>query len=380
MKIISACIYELNIPFVESFSHSLQDRSHSDSIVVELITDGGASGFGEGVPRPYVTGETTKTSIAHIKDVLLPAVIGTELGDIELCSALATIDELLPDRSTDGIVAWNASRCAVELALVDLLFSSRSVSVNTILRPRSPDVIYSGVISSGPMAKVEKIALRCREAGFPHVKVKVTGCEDADRIAMVRDIMGPSVSIRLDANGAFNTNTAAQFLTSIAQYNIECIEQPIPRVDPTELATLRSASPIPLMADESIVTVGDADELIAAGAVDYFNLRVSKCGGLHNTLHIAQLAKEAGIKLQLGCQVGETAILSAAGRHIAAHLDSIRFVEGSYGIHLLTEDLAEEPVMFGPGGKASVLTGPGFGITIRKELLHKHARATILVQ
>ena len=76
------------------------------------------------------------------------------------------------------------------------------------------------------------------------------------------------------------------------------------------------------MADESLVTLADADALIAAEAVDYFNVRVSKCGGLSRFRSaIARRAAAAGIGLQVGSQVGETAILSAeAGRHLAAHL------------------------------------------------------------
>ncbi len=66
MKISKARIYPLRIPFNFSFGHSLKDRDYSDSIVVELLADTGESGYGEGVARPYVTGETVDGSIAHI--------------------------------------------------------------------------------------------------------------------------------------------------------------------------------------------------------------------------------------------------------------------------------------------------------------------------
>jgi muconate cycloisomerase len=88
---------------------------------------------------------------------------------------------------------------------------------------------------------------------------------------------------------------------------------------------------------------------------------------------MAELAATAGIGIQLGCQVGETAILSAAGRHVAAHLNGLRFVEGSYGTHILAEDIAEEDVVFGHGGIAPVLTGHGLGISVREDRLVKYA-------
>ncbi len=379
MKIVSACIYALNIPFVESFTHSLSERNHSDSIIVKVTTDSGISGFGEGVPRSYVTGETRDTSVDHIKNKLLSRIVGTELEGIDRKHALAEINNLIPEPTVDGSVVWNASRCAVELAIIDCFFQSNNLSVSDALPPVSRAVTYSGVIGAGPMAKVQKMAQRCKAAGFKYIKMKVSGEKDAEHVAAVRGILGPSTSIRLDANTAFNHGTAVQFLKLVEPYDIECIEQPIPRGDPSELATLRSSSTIPVMADESIVTIQDAKELIAHNAVDYFNLRISKCGGIHNTLAIAGLAGSAGIGIQLGCQVGETAVLSAAGRHLATHLQEFRFVEGSYSTHLLVEDISEEDIVFGAGGNASVLTGPGLGITVREDLLDKYAEDKISV-
>lgn len=118
------------------------------------------------------------------------------------------------------------------------------------------------------------------------------------------------------------------------------------------------------MADESLVTEEDAEELIARQVVGYFNLRISKCGGLGRTLAIVARAKAAGIGVLIGCQVGETAVLSAAGRHLAAYITGLCGVEGSYGTHLLVEDIAEPAVMFGPGGSAEWLTGPGLGCNL----------------
>lgn len=379
MKIASACIYALNIPFAESFSHSLSERNHSDSIIVKVTTDSGISGFGEGVPRPYVTGEKRDTSIVHIKNELLPPIIDAQLDGIAIKHAFAEINNLTPEPTATCAVVWNASRCAVELAIIDCFFRSNNISVSDALPPISQTVTYSGVISAGSIAKVEKMAQRCKAAGFKYIKMKVSAEDDAERVAAVRNILGPSVSIRLDANTAFNQKTAVEFLKSVEQYDIECIEQPIPRGDPSELSALRSLSPIPIMADESIVTIQDAQGLIEKNAVDYFNLRISKCGGLCKTIAIADLARSAGIGIQLGCQVGETAILSAAGRHFAAYMKDLRFVEGSYGTYLLVEDVSEEDIGFGSGGRADILTGAGLGIAVREELLDKYAEDKISV-
>ncbi|NJS16485.1 MAG: enolase, partial [Nostocaceae cyanobacterium CSU_2_110] len=155
------------------------------------------------------------------------------------------------------------------------------------------------------------------------------------------------------------------------------VEQPIPRCKPETLAELKAKSPIPIMVDESLVTLEDAKTLIANNACDFFNLRISKCGGIAQTLEIAKLALSKGIKLQLGCQVGETAILSAAGRHLAAYLDDLLFIEGSYGKLLLTEDISTESIHFGNGGKAGLLRKPGLGIEVKNSILEKYAHKII---
>lgn len=379
MRITSACIYVMNIPFVESFSHSLSERAHSDSILVKVTTDAGICGFGEGAPRSYVTGETRDACVDHVKNRLLPAVVGLSLDGIAINQALTEIDHLIPDATAEGTVVWNASRCAVELAILDCLFRANELSIGCVLPPEKDVVVYSAVIGTGSIGKAEMMAHRCKAMGIKHVKVKVSGCEDVERIAAVRNVLGSSVSMRVDANAGFERTSAIQFLKSVEKYDIDCIEQPLPRGSDVDMAALRTVSPIPLMADESIVTIQDARRLIEKKAVDYFNLRLSKCGGVRRTLAIADLARSAGVGLQLGCQVGETAILSAAGRHVAAHLKDLRFVEGSYGAYLLVEDVSHESVALGAGGSGSMLTGVGLGVTVREEILEKYAEDKITV-
>lgn len=378
MKLATATIYPLGIPFKGAFTHHLHARAHSDSIVVQLTGDNGLSGFGEGVPRPYVTGETRDACVTHIEETLLPPLLGMDLGTIALTGLLDSIDVILAESGerrlvTEGGVSWHAARCAVELALVDLVLRDQGVSLDSVLPAKLNEVVYSGIISAGSTAEVRGYAQRCRAAGFTQVKMKVGGVGDVDRVRRVRDVLGPSVSLRLDANAAFRPETAIRFAESVADCDIDSLEQPIPRGDPAVLARLRRACPIPIVADESVVTMADARALIAADAVDAFNLRLSKCGGILPTIKMADAAREAGVGIQLGCQVGETALLSAAGRHVAAHIPDLRFIEGSYGTHLLVEDVAVEDLTFGPAGRAPGLTGTGLGVTVRRDVLERYA-------
>jgi muconate cycloisomerase len=223
-------------------------------------------------------------------------------------------------------------------------------------------VTYSGVVTAGPLDRAARHARRMRAIGLQHVKVKVGFDDDIERVRAVREALGPEASLRLDANGAWSFERAVEVLRAVAPLGIAAVEQPLPRG--ADLPRLRATVPVPLMADESLVTLADAEALIAEAAVDLVNVRVSKCGGLARSLAIATRAAEAGLGVQVGSQVGETAILAAAGRHLAATLPEVAFVEGSFGTLLLAEDVSVDSVRFGHRGEAPLLTGPGLGIRV----------------
>jgi muconate cycloisomerase len=370
MRLVAATAYALRIPFIESFSHSATERRWSDSVVVRVRDESGVEGFGEGVPRPYVTGETVETMLDHLIRDLWPRVAGRELPP---AGHLAGVAAFLPEASLAGTLAPNASRAALELAVLDCTLRGAGRSLGDVLPPRRPRVTYSGVITAGSVERAVQHARQMRAVGVRHVKVKVGFDDDPVRVAAVRAALGPDVSLRLDANGAWTFTRAVEVLDAIAPLRIAAVEQPLPRSAVGEYARLRRATPVPLMADESLVTVADAEALIADKAVDFFNVRVSKCGGLARSLAIAALALGAGVSVQVGSQVGETAILSAAGRHLAAALPEVAFVEGSFGTLLLTEDVSVESVRFGHRGEAPVLTGPGLGIRVVEERLRRRA-------
>jgi muconate cycloisomerase len=382
MRIIEATTYGLRIPFVESFNHSTQARSFSDSIIVRLKSEDGTIGYGEGVARAYVTGETVESSLAHITNKLLPAVFEKDFKPLaagaDPIAALSPVDEALPEEvSGKGVIAWNAARCAVELALIDCLLKKQKLSLSHVLPPVRASVTYSGVITAGSVEKAVQHAKFFKLFDIRQLKIKVGEDERRERVAAVREVVGRDVSLRLDANGAYDVTQAIRTLSELSAFDIASIEQPIERGNPADLTIVKNHTQIPLMVDESLVTLRDAEALIEAGACDYFNLRISKCGGLTRTLKLARMAESAGLKAQLGSHVGETAILSAAGRHVAAHLRNLSFVEGSYGQLLLSEDLSQDSISFGHGGRAALLRGPGLGVKVREELLCKYAQTVV---
>jgi len=377
MRLVSATIYALHIPFTEAFKHSAKEQTFCDSVIVRVQDEAGTAGFGEGVPRPYVTGETADTMIEHLARDLWPAVVDRELPVLGDEADLEALDACIPQKEIPGVLSDNASRAALELALLDCTLHRYNLSAAQILRPRRQKVIYSGVITAGSLETTRQHVRQMKLVGLKHIKVKVGMEDDVARLKAIREALGTDISIRIDANGAWTLDQAITMLNALVPFNIAAVEQPLARGPVADFKRLKQATPIPLMADESLVTLADAEELITQQAVDYFNIRVSKCGGLARSLAIARRAAHAGIRVQVGSQVGETAILSAAGRHLAAALEEVAFVEGSYGSLLLTEDISTDGVRFGHRGEALILTGPGLGIRVLEDRLRKYARKIV---
>ena len=376
MGLVSATVYALRIPFLESVRHSLAGRAWSDSVVVRVLDEEGAEGFGEAAPRPYVTGETPTDVVAHLARVLWPAVRGIAAPSLCGPADLAALERLVPDDGPDA-GRHHAARAALELAIVDWALRRRGVSAAALLPPARDRVVYAGVISAESPPQAARQARWARLAGLRQVKIKVGVGDDLARVRAVREVLDPDVTIRADANGAWTPAVALAAVRQLARYGVASVEQPISPGAPEILARLRSESALPLVADESVVTPADADGLIAAGAVDAVNVRVSKCGGFARSVAIARCAAAAGLEVHVGSHVGETAILAAAGRHLAAGLATVAHVEGSYGTLLLVEDVSDDGLRFGHGGEASLLTGPGWGISVRVDRLRRHATTVV---
>ena len=139
------------------------------------------------------------------------------------------------------------------------------------------------------------------------------------------------------------------------------------------LADVRKQVQTPIMLDESLCGMVDAERAAASGLCDLFNLRLSKCGGFIPTLRLAQFAAKHGLGYQLGCQVGETAILSAAGRHFATSVEDLRDVEGSLRPAPGPGAAGDEDITFGWGGWAPAIVRTGLGIGIQEDFVERLA-------
>jgi muconate cycloisomerase len=275
-----------------------------------------------------------------------------------------------------------AAFCAAELAVLDLAGNRFATSAGMVLGPvQTPQVRYSGVIATDDIESVKQNAAFMAKFGVGDVKIKVGASLESNLeiLTTTRAILGDQVTLRIDANCAWSATETIRQLTAMQAFSLTGVEQPVPGEDIDGMRTVTAAKLVPVVADESLCSLEDARTLIQEQACDIFNVRISKCGGLINAGRIDQLARAAGLDCQLGAQVGEAGILSAAGRHYATRSQGVRWCEGSYGQLLLEEDITEPDVTVGPGGMAPALETHGLGVTPAPERLqrYEHARLTV---
>lgn len=372
MRVAELTAFHVRIPLCRPVRHASHARTSTDNVVVRCVLADGTEGWGEGVPREYVTGETATSALAMLRRSDLPS----QLEPCENLLAAVTQAERLRLAAVPGDIrgiGGNAARCAVELAVLDAYgryFGDPLSAVTALVTPglhqRRPRVRYSGAITSSDEIKLRLVALLYRLYGFRQIKVKVgiPGQNDAARLRAIRRWVGSRVEIRVDANEAWAADEAADQIRALEPSRIVCVEQPVAHADIAALSAIIRQVSTSIMLDESLCSMADAELAEANGWGNRFNLRLSKCGGFIPTLRLAEFAWQRGLCYQLGCQVGETAILSAAGRHFATSVGWLNALEGSFDRHLVNERLSRQDITFRRGGWAPALSGPGLGITV----------------
>lgn len=379
-KIVGFTIHSLEVPFRKPFKHAAAERHSSESLYLECRLDSGESGFGEALPRDYVTGETRDGAVELLRDEILPRLVGRSfesLADVitflQECDGKAPADWLDPARRQTA--AW----CAVDLALLDAIGRATGEPVRLSPERTLPESLrYSVVISSD--AKAGKLLLM-RLFGFRQAKLKVEADDAVDAVRRTRKFLGKRCEVRTDANMAWNVEEAIEAIRAMAAEGVFSHEQPVPADDFEGLARLVRETDADIMVDESLHDAESLDKLINLKACSAVNVRVSKCGGLVAARARCQQAAAAGLTLQVGCQVGETSLLSAAHLILMMAVPGVRYAEGCFGKHLLGEDPAEPLLQFGLGGSPPDLPDkPGLGVTINREALDRYSTSSVAIE
>jgi len=322
------------------------------TVIVELRDDRypGIVGVGEGYPDPYY-GETPGTIRAVLEFLL------ERLGTQDLAFDSDAVADVLAAASTEviepAIRGHGAAKCALDIALHDLAGKVTGRPVHALL----------GLPAEGPptdftlgLDRPEIVAARARLAArFPALKIKVGGTQDLATLAAVREVYdGP---IRVDANTGWSRDTAERLLPDLVRLGVELIEQPFPARRLDDLGWLQERSPLPIVADESAVTIDDLDGL--AGVVAGVNVKLAKCGGVGPAKRMLERACELGFRTFLGC-MEETSVTIAASAAVASLAEWVD-LDGS----LLLADDPFEGLVLGEDCRWQPSKAPGLGVSRR---------------
>lgn len=299
----------LRDPFLIARSEHGSGRSIT-TVVVELRDERfpGIVGLGEGFPDRYY-GETPATMAA-----VFPRLLG-QVGEIadQLGDAVSARHEL--ERIADvwhADLRWNgAAKCALDIALHDLVGKVLGLPVHRLLELAATIPPTDFTLGLDEPSIVAERAVRA--ARFPALKIKVGGREDVATLRAVRDVYaGP---LRVDANTGWSRDDAEGLLPELIELGVELIEQPFRAEAHRDLGWLQERSALPIVADESAMTIDDLEGLV--GLVAGVNVKLAKCGGVGPAKRMLERARELGFRTFLGC-MEETSVGIAASAAVAS--------------------------------------------------------------
>ena len=298
------------------------------------------TGYGEAAPDEYY-GENQQTVLACV------SAFAGNLGDDPF-----VIEDII--HRLDKVIRLNPSaKAAVDMALYDLMGKVLGVPLYKLLglNPKhTPHTSFTiGIDTPVEMAKKALIA-----KDYPILKIKVGTKHDLDIIKAIRDVT--NAVIRVDANTGWTPKEAIKTINVLAPYNIEFVEQPIVAHDLPGLKLIRDNVPIPIIADESCVTVEDIPRI--AECVDGVNLKLMKCGGIRHALKMIHVARAHNLRVMIGCMIESSLAITAA-----AHLTPLVDYADLDG-HLLISDDPYVGVTV-EKGKLVLPDSAGLGVKVR---------------
>jgi L-alanine-DL-glutamate epimerase-like enolase superfamily enzyme len=357
MQIERVTVHQYDIPLHEPFVTALKPIPELERVLVEIETDEGIVGLGEGAPAYEVTGETQRSTAAVVEDVLAPLVLGENPLDIERVRAQMW-------RLVDGSPAAHA---AMEIALQDIRGKAADMPLYQLLGGYADEPVLDvpKVLSIKSPARMAEDAAAAVSDGYRQIKIKVgeDPATDVERVRAIDEAVPDDVSLKADANqGWGDAKTALAALAAVGD-RLDVIEQPVDKHNVTDLRELRRRLDLPVMPDESVESPADVLELVERDAGDMFNIKLMKTGGISEAVRLNAIAEADGRPTQLGSMV-EGGVGTAAGVHFVLSQENVVWNEmvGPFmtetGVTDLEADLPEISV-----------DGPGLGVDVDRDAL-----------
>ena len=332
-----------SLPLTHPFTIATGTTTEVHTVLIAIEHDG-VVGLGEAAPiRAY--GQDGDSVVASLPIAAAALALGNDPADFE-----ANADALIA-----ALPAQLATVAAVDAALHDLAAKRLGLPTWRRLGVRPADMpVTTFTIGIDSIERIERKVAEA--AGWPFLKIKL-GCDrDEQIVRAVRKCT--DVPVRVDANQGWDLARAKRMCRWLAEFNVELIEQPLPRGREDQLAELKADSPLPIYVDESCHTGADVVRL--AGCVDGVNLKLSKAGGITAALRFIHAARAAGLGVMIGCMV-QSSVGISAGAQLAPLCDQVDLD----GHLLLARDTASG--LDRRDGRLVLGDAPGQGVTLLPE-------------
>jgi L-alanine-DL-glutamate epimerase-like enolase superfamily enzyme len=308
MKIIHIEYWPVKMPLREPYTIAYETIDSATNVFLRMETNQGLIGYGCAAPDLQITRETPESVLQAIENVIVPGIQG---GD-------PLRPAMLLERLKSQLKAQPSALAVADMALYDLMGKVANLPLWNMLggyRNRIKTSVTIGIMI------VDDSLEKAREwlaKGFRCLKIKggLSVEEDIERVLRIRELAGKHVELRFDANQGYTVEQSLKFVKAVRSAKLELIEQPTPKGQPDLLGRITNEISIPVMADESLMSLRDAFRLAKRELADMVNVKLMKVGGISEALHINSVARAAGFEVMVGC-MDETSLSIAAGLHFA---------------------------------------------------------------
>ena len=351
MKITRLECWAHAMPLTEPYTIAYETISHAVNVFLKVETDNGLAGWGCAAPDMAVTLETPEMVMTAFHDVIEPYLRGAD--PFHYARLLAELRKQLPYQPS--------ALAMVDMMLFDLMAQKADEPLYKLLGGFRNCIATSITIGILPVAETVERAVGFARKGFKVIKLKGGNNvdEDVEKIARIREAVGNRLEIRFDANQGYTVAEAIAFIHRTEHYKVELLEQPTDKHNEELLKEVALNVSVPVMADESLMTLKDVFHLTSHGCIDMINIKLMKVGGIMEALHINSVAKADSVEAMVGC-MDESALGIAAGLHFALSRPNILYADLDGHLDLIDDPFAgmvrlEEGVLY-------PMDGPGLGV------------------
>lgn len=316
MQITHIDIYRFSIA-MEPFTIATGTMDYAQNVFIRVHTDAGFYGVGECSAFPMIVGETQETCLAMAREF---AALWKDKNPLQIAERLQQLHSFTAGNTT--------IKSAFDMALYDIAAKNAKLPLYQFLGGQVRQVETDITIGIDTPEKMAQKAIEFKQSGATILKVKLgkDARQDVERIKLIRQAVGPSMRIRIDANQGWDFGDAVFALQSMFHYDVEFCEQPMRTWYNDLLPQLVQLSQIPVMADESVYNHHDARQQINSRSCTYINIKFSKSGGIYEALQINELGAQHGVPCMMGGML-ESRIAATAQLHFVYANPNVKFFD-----------------------------------------------------